>query len=405
MDDQSFQAIISGLQPDGVDQSALVSQLRGQHDMGTMLSMSPTLGATGNQMQKSALSTAKQAGDRRQQGLTRTRQAGQDKLAAEALTYDREKYTDIEELVDENGKVARYGLKDGRGPLVKIPDSDNLKERDKLADRAAARAAGGAPKRLNIEGTNLEYLRYPNGMIVYGTAEYPSMKAFAAARPDVMSAGNAAQADEKYATEFAGEVAKGVGEEVTALRTGLAKTNSSYGSSEANMRGIINAIDQGANPGQIYAMAPTITNATSLLESIVSAESLELLNTYQLKPVSDKDMAVLRQVAAPNLDAAGLREWATNKIAVLQRAQASGRIFEEWVATHDRVPRGAERDQLQKDMLAAANAVEADPGQLNLNPSASTPPPQPLGPGVDKKSGITTLKDGTRWDAQGNQVQ
>lgn len=73
MDEQSFNAIISGVQGQG-GQSALVKQLRGQHDLGSLYSMSPTLSGVGQQMQKTALSTAKQAGDRRQQGLTRARQ-------------------------------------------------------------------------------------------------------------------------------------------------------------------------------------------------------------------------------------------------------------------------------------------------------------------------------------------
>jgi hypothetical protein len=414
MDNQAFAALMGSVpEPGSEGDNAIVSQLRGQHDLGGLNGFSPELKDMGQSMQQGALDSAKEIGTRRKQGLDRSiaaenqkysrgRDTLKDTLAAEKLAYDRGGWTDIEERENPSGEVALYGLKDGRGPLVKIPESDNLKERDKIATRAAARAAGGAPKRLHIEGTNLEYLRYPNGMIVYGTAEYPNMQAFAAARPDIMSEGNAAQADEKYATDFAGELAKGIGKEVTDLRTGLAKTNSSYGSSEANMRGIINAVDQGANPGQVYAMLPTITNATSLLESIVSAESLELLNTYQLKPVSDKDLAVLRQVAGPTLDGPALKAWAENKIAVLQRAQASGRVFEDWVANNNRVPRGEERDQLQKEMFAAADAAGSDPGLVDLSSTSST---QTTKGSVDPGTGIVTLANGKRFNADGTPVQ
>ena len=385
MDDQIFQAMLGTAMPaDGPPSSAMANELRGQRDLGQLLSIAPGMEKTGQNMQTGALAQAKQIGDRRQQGLTRTRQMERDKLAddryeteekrkdaalkldADILKYERGGWTDIEERADSQGNVALYGLMDGRGALQKIPDSDGLKERDPYADRMAAKAAAGSPKRLNIEGTNLEYLRYPNGMIVYGTKEYPSMAAFAADRPDILSEGYAAQADEKYAIEEGSKLGQGVGQEVTDLRTGTAQQNASYGSSEGNMRGIINAIDQGANPGQIYAMFPTITNATSLLESLVSQETLGLLNKYQLKPVSDADMAVLKQVASPEMDGPALKAWAENKIQVLKRAQASGRVFEEWVSNNAEVPRGEKLDALREQMTAAADAVGPAPGEVNL---------------------------------------
>jgi len=62
-------------------------------------------------------------------------------------------------------------------------------------------------------------------------------------------------------------------------------------------------------------------------------------------------------------------------------------------------------------MAAAANSAAADPGQVDLTPdqTAVTPDnalkltnPQTPTPGV--ANGITTLTDGSRWDANGNRV-
>lgn len=61
-------------------QQALAHQLRGDSQAGEFYSLSPTLGDYGKTMQKSALSSAKTGGERRNQGLARSRQAEQDKL-------------------------------------------------------------------------------------------------------------------------------------------------------------------------------------------------------------------------------------------------------------------------------------------------------------------------------------
>ena len=102
-------------------------------------------------------------------------------------------------------------------------------------------------------------------------------------------------------------------------------------------------------------------------------------------------MAILRQVASPTMDGPALRAWAENKIAVLQRAQASGRVFEDWVSNNNEVPRGAKRDQLQKDMLAAADAVGSDPGQVQL-PGREEIVEDTLPRGVTEDDITTTMK-------------
>lgn len=341
---------------------------------------------------------------------TRGRDTMTDELDAAALEYERSGWTDIEERADSEGNVALYGLKDGRGALQKIPDSDGLKETDPYADRGKGTGKG---MRVKLPGTDAVIWKNVDGSIVGPKGEdFADFDAFAAAYPKFASAEaayNSALA--KGSEALASSLQTGYGEEVTELRTNAAKQNASYGASMQNMHGILSAIEQGAQSGQILAMFPTFRDATSLLESLISAESLALLNTYQLKPVSDADMKILRTVASPKMGPEALKAWAENKIDVLKRAQASGQAFEDWVAANERVPRGDERAVVQEIMDAAANSAAADPGQVDLTPdqTAVTPDnalkltnPQTPTPGV--VNGITTLTDGSRWDANGNRV-
>ena len=72
----------------------------------------------------------------------RGRDTMSDELAAAALEYEQSGWTDIEERKDKDGNVALYGLRDGRGSLMKIPDSDGLSKVDPYANRGGAGAQG-----------------------------------------------------------------------------------------------------------------------------------------------------------------------------------------------------------------------------------------------------------------------
>ena len=385
MDDQIFQAMLGTAMPaDGPPSSAMANELRGQRDLGQLLSIAPGMEKTGQNMQTGALAQAKQIGDRRQQGLTRTRQMERDKLAddryateekrkdaalkldADILKYERGGWTDIEERADSQGNVALYGLMDGRGALQKIPDSDGLKETDPYAGRGKGTGKG---MKIKLPGTDAVIWKNTDGSIEGPKGEdFADFAAFAAAYPKFASAEaayNSALA--KGSEAFASSLEGGIADEVTDVRTSAAQQNSSYVNSLGNLQAMLYQLDQGANTGQIYDWFPTITNATSMFESLVSAETLDLLNKYQLKPVSDADMKVLKSVASPGMDNEAMKIWATNKIKVLKRAQASGRVFEDWVRANEKVPSGAERDQLEADMAAAADAVGPVPGAVNTS--------------------------------------
>lgn len=98
MDNQIFQAMLGTDMPadNSAESLSMANALRGQSDLGQFLSIAPGLETAGQDMQKNALGQAKQIGDRRQQGLTRTRQEmldkrqrEQDQLALEQQAYSR----------------------------------------------------------------------------------------------------------------------------------------------------------------------------------------------------------------------------------------------------------------------------------------------------------------------------
>ena len=94
---------------------------------------------------------------------TRGRDTMTDELDAAALEYERSGWTDIEERADSEGNVALYGLKDGRGALQKIPDSDGLKETDPYAGRGKGTGKG---MRVKLPGTDAVIWKNVDGSIV-----------------------------------------------------------------------------------------------------------------------------------------------------------------------------------------------------------------------------------------------
>lgn len=99
-------------------QQALAHQLRGDQQAGEFYSLSPTLGDYGRTMQKSALSSAKVGGERRNQGLARSRLATQDArkfkqqtrtntMADTALELEAQRFADELELNAATAKTKR----------------------------------------------------------------------------------------------------------------------------------------------------------------------------------------------------------------------------------------------------------------------------------------------------------
>jgi len=361
-----IEALMGLVPPEQADQQALARQLRSDRNLGQFFqgSGSQRVRDAGAQMTSDAMTSAKGAGTRREQALGRSvaaekeqyqrgRDTQKDTLAATALSrtnrlkdeqlaLEAGEYTDPTQMRDRDGKIAWYGYKGGTGPLVKIPDSEGLSEANTT----------GAAKRVTIDGTNISYLRYPDGTIVYNQQEYPDINAFREANKDIIAQGAKSQAEIKGAVTTAGEWAKLDAEEVNDKIRGVADLDSVYGDSMRNIDVMVKAIDDGAETGQIYSMFTTLTDATSRFESAKAKETLNMLAQYKLTPVSDRDLAELNKAAQPNMTPEDMRAWLIHKREGVERMQKANRKMEDFLRKKRTIPTGEERDLLEAEVDA-----------------------------------------------------
>lgn len=157
---------LMGLIPaeDTAGQSAVANALRGQQKMGNFYSLSPTLGDYGKDMASSALTSAKQAGDRRQQGLTRTRQTTLDEekrtqrdrdntMQEDALELEQTRYDEELALNATNATTKReQELADAKTKNAHALELQRLK--DEAARQRAVITAGGKTKMGTAEKKN-----------------------------------------------------------------------------------------------------------------------------------------------------------------------------------------------------------------------------------------------------------
>lgn len=352
--------------PEQADQQALARQLRSDRDLGQFMGLSGNkqVQAMGRTLASDALTSAKGAGARREQALGRSvaaekeqYQRGRDtqkdtlaatalsrtnKLADEKLALEAQDWTDVAQMRNADGDIAWYGIKGGRGPMVKIPDSEGLSESNTT----------GAAKRVTIDGTNISYLRYPDGTIVYNQQEYPDINAFREANQDIIKQGAASQAEIKSAVTTAGEWAEYTAEEVNDRIRGVAELDPVYRDSVRNIDIMVQAIDDGAQTGQIYGMFTTLTDATSRFESAKAKETLNMLAKFKLTPVSDRDLAELNKAAQPNLTPPEMRDFLIHKREGVERMQKANRVMENFLRENRTIPKGEERDLLMAEIDA-----------------------------------------------------
>lgn len=347
--------------PEQADQQALARQLRSDRNLGQFFqgSGSQRIREAGGQMVSDAMTGAKGAGTRREQALGRSvaaekeqYQRGRDtqgdeltasalarttRLQDEKLAREAGEYTDPTQMKDAEGNIAWYGYKGGTGPLVKIPDSEGLSESNTT----------GAAKRITIDGTNISYMLYPDGTVVYNQNEYPNINAFREANKDVIAQGAKSQAEIKSAVTTAGEWAEYTAEEVNDRIRGVAELDPVYRDSLRNIDVMVQAIDDDAETGQIYAMFTTLTDATSRFESAKAKETLNMLAKYKLTPVSDRDLAELNKAAQPNMTPPDMRAWLLHKREGVERMQEANRVMEDFLRENRTIPTGEERDLLE----------------------------------------------------------
>ena len=344
MEDQIFQALVgqvqSGGQPPGDVQSATVNALRQQHDLGQLYSMSPTLSKVGQSMQTGALNSAKEIGDRRQQGLTRTRQAEQDRLAKDKYDQTLLGYDGIQ-WIEKNGEPLAMGRNKRTGAFEPVPNTEGMKPHTKKYGSSVFRSMNvpglkEAGFRMNDEGQ----IMAPNGKI------YDTQEEFAAEFPDLAGEALANLKSKNFETQRGTDTAK----EIQTAIDGHVETNGRLSNTANTLDTILSALDAGALSGNISDMFKTVDNSTAQLESALSNLTLDSLTQYKLTPVSDKDLEYVRKGAAPNLSAGGLKRWATHKKEAVKRMLEANKFMEDWIAANERMPRGEDRAYVEKQV-------------------------------------------------------
>jgi len=344
MDDAAFQALINGPPADGsADQGAIVRQLRDQNEMGQLYGFSPELAPQGAQMQKSALSSAKDIGDRRQQGLTRTRQAEQDKLDREKYEQTLKGYTDIEEYTDADGKPVTRGISKRTGEMEDIQTGYSEVQKKYGSSVYRKMTIPGYPDagfRINDAGN----IQGPYGQMFDGFED------FSAKHPDLASVALKNQ----YAQEFGKQRAKDTAEEVQVSIEDTKATQASGSDAIMTYNDIVTQIDDGAWSGPYTSWIRSFDNATLLLEKAMANLTLTGLTKHKLTPVSDKDLAYVKMSEAPNLTPQGLKRWATHKAEATKRVVEANAFMEEWYRENQRMPTKADKkliDPYIKDIM------------------------------------------------------
>lgn len=351
MEDQSFEAIMGMFDTNDVpNQKAIVQQLRGQNDLGQLYSMSPTMGKVGTQMQTNALNSAKEIGDRRSEGLSRTRQAEQDKLAKEKYDQTLLGYSDIKQYEKADGTAESWGTNNRTGKVEPIPEMEGLKPFQK-------KYGTETPKMINIPGmADAKIGVYTDGRVLAPNGKiYPEHTAFAADYPDLaelaMQNSEQRKEREKFATDE-GEL-------------NSARVESAYqaiGASEAlvedfrNMRKLVlgNSGDSGAWTNKLSAYWPTLRGNTALFESIKKSMALDNLGRWGLTPVSDKDLQYVMDATVPDLSEADMLVWLDHKEEAAQRlAEVSQIMTDFYTANGGKRPVGDVKVKLDKEIKQA----------------------------------------------------
>lgn len=336
---QSIEAMMGLLPPDDmIQQRALADQLRGKEQMGQFFSLSPTLSGYGQNMQGNALKAAQQAGDRRQQGLTRTRQAEQDRIAEEERQRKYQGFTDIKQYTNpDTKKVETWGRNKSTGNYEQIPEMAGLTE---YTDPDTGKNTWSSEL-----STGEKVLVHRNGSVtIPGRGTFIDMSDAEANSLERMARGEANITAAKDWAEFDAAEA---GDKITSL----VELDGAMGASLPTLDQIVAAVDSKATSGVIYDLIPSFTDATKYLESAKARMTLAGLQKYKLTPVSDKDLAELRAEAVPNLTPDQLKSWALHKKEAYKRAMKANRVMEDYIREKRRIPQNEqERAALKAQM-------------------------------------------------------
>jgi hypothetical protein len=359
MDEQLFESLINGPGPAGSpDQSAMISELRNQKQIGDFLSMgSSEVAPRGQEMVKGALNSARDIGDRRQQGLTRTRQAEQDSLAAGQLKRDLANFTDREwtEIKGEDGEVKQVetGVNPSTGRREIMPETEGMTPYDKYAKRKLGAGAQGWRSGELASGAPIQMNTMTGEIFAFGE-KYKDKAAFQAAHPDEqLNEESAAKTELARATSFGSKSGERDEERIESAFEAADMSevlSDDYGQ-------MIKLLDEGAKTGVLYDVLPSFTAATKAFESYKDKLTLNNLKKWKLTPVSDKDIKYLSSASLANVPPEEMRNYLVYQQEASRRIAAGEAVMADYLERNNgRRPRGADAKALQDEIQAVVYA-------------------------------------------------
>jgi len=284
-------------------------------------------------MSKRAMRSAQLSGNRRE----RMKESILDeKNRREKQVYDRSKMGKAEYFTDPDGVQTAMQQND-RGQYVPVEELEGMKPFKQFGRR------GGAG------GGKVWYSAVVNGVKGLQNSDTGEFKAAGAGISDEALADFADAENENLAArEKQKAIGKGEGTWVDkAVDSGYESASNSR-SMMTPLQDMVNAIDDGANVGQLWNRLPTFTDATSQFDSAASTLTLENLKKYKLTPVSDRDLAELRRSAVPTYSNEQAKAWAQHKMEGLKLMSAADEYVADWVNENQKRPNAAERKQIEE---------------------------------------------------------
>ena len=345
-----FEMLMGQGADDAERQRMLAEQLRRRNVGGQVFSLStiPQIQKMGSGMISNAYDTATQVGNRSQQALTRARQAEQDaqnlrfKNLAEsraAESHMRGQYGAPEWINTPDGMV-QMRLNKATGKMEPV---SGLPEGATPYEWSYGRGGSGGKTTWKATVGNVD------GIYDSVTKQFTP---FATGVPEDLAAVEAAQVEAE--ANRAGEIdkqkelSKGGAEWVNkAVDEGYAAAQGKRGI-VPSLNDVIAATEAGARVGKVWNLMPTFTDVTSRYESAVSALTLDNLTNYKLTPVSDKDIAVLRSAAIPEMSNEATKAWAEHKIEAVELLAQADEAVADYINEIGRRPNASDRKRMKE---------------------------------------------------------
>ena len=346
-------------QYDPQNMQALAQRLRGQRDLGAALSLSPTaqVQALGQKMYNDPMTQAQQIGNRRQQALTRTRQAERDAendsrwgitdaraAAAEQRKTDehRRKMAEIYDPTTmkqrvQDGETVTYAVNRSTGMYEEVPE---------LYGKQPSTSGYKGVTRSDDDPRNWKAMTTPAGEKYMQNMQTGEIRyADGSVSPEEMGD---IKGTVKYGETYGGERGKASAEWVdNAVDSGYAAAQSKRALMQP-LNDILQATREGARTGHLWNMLPDMTDVAGRFTGAVDALTLDNLTQYQLTPVSNTDIAVLKSAAVPVQSNEATAAWAEHKIQAFELLAKADEAVADYINEIGRRPNAADRAKMKQ---------------------------------------------------------